>query len=96
MPTSHQKAIAAIQSATALISTATGTGSSGSSTGSNNVVGLQLPTITSRSSSLHQSGYGCALMSPQTSTTLAECVCAAVFHGFVSGSMDIVQTAAEG
>ena len=30
------------------------------------------------------------------STTLAECVCAAVFHGFVSGSMDIVQTAAEG
>jgi hypothetical protein len=30
------------------------------------------------------------------STTLAECVCAAVFHGFVSGSMDTVQTAAEG
>jgi hypothetical protein len=31
-----------------------------------------------------------------SSTTLAECVCAAVFHGFVSGSMDTVQTAAEG
>jgi hypothetical protein len=35
-------------------------------------------------------------MSPDPSTTLAECVCAAVFHGFVSGSMDTVQTAAEG
>ena len=32
----------------------------------------------------------------QVSTTLAEAICASVFHGFVFGSMDTVETAAEG
>ena len=32
----------------------------------------------------------------QFSTTLAESICASVFQGFVFGSMDTVETAAEG
>jgi transposase len=71
----RRKAIAAIRSALARIFTALATRSSGSSTESNNVVGLQrattgLPPTTLPSSSLHQSGYGCALMSPRPSRLL--------------------------
>ena len=32
----------------------------------------------------------------KSSTTLAECICATVFQGFVFGSTDTVETAAEG
>jgi hypothetical protein len=67
-PTSRQKAIAAIRSASALISTAPATGSRGSSIGSSNAVGSRrattsLPRITSPSSNLRQSGCGGALLS---------------------------------
>jgi transposase len=70
-------AIATIPSASARISTVLGTWSSGSSTRSSTVAGLQRATtswrrITSLSSSLRRSGYGCALMSPRPSTTLAD------------------------
>jgi len=71
------KGIAVIRSASALISIALATRSSGSSTGSNNVVGWRramtglLPT-TLPSFNSRQSGYGCALMSPRPSTTLAD------------------------
>jgi len=54
--------------------TAPATGSNGSSIGLSNVVGSRrattsLPSITSPSSSLRQSGFGCALMSPRPSWT---------------------------
>ncbi|MBB4264274.1 hypothetical protein GGD64_008347 [Bradyrhizobium sp. CIR3A] len=70
-------------------------------TGSSNVVGSQRATTGSPPTSLpscnsRQSGYGCVFMSPRPSTTLAESICAGVFHGFVFGSMDTVETAAEG
>ena len=60
------------RSASARISTVPGIWSSGSSTRSSSVVVLQLATtssrrITSPSSSLRRSGYGCALMSPRPS-----------------------------
>src|SRR5689334_5644752 len=69
-PTSRQDAIAASQSASAHISTVLGIWSSGSSTRSNSVAGSLHATTssqptTSPSSSLHQSGCGCALMSPR-------------------------------
>lgn len=72
-PTSRRKAIAAIRSASAPISIVLATRSSGSSTGSNNVVGWRRATIgspptTSHSFNSHQSGYGCALMSPRPSS----------------------------
>jgi len=35
-------------------------------------------------------------LATRTSTTLAESICASVFQGFVFGSMDTVETAAEG
>jgi transposase len=63
--------------------------------GSQRATTSSLPT-TLHSSSLRQSGCGSALMSPRPSTTLAESVCASVFQGFVFGSMDTVETAAEG
>jgi transposase len=71
-PTSRRKTIAAIRSASARISTALATGSGSSSTGSNNVVGWRrattgLPPTTLPSFNSHQSGYGCALMSPRPS-----------------------------
>jgi Transposase DDE domain len=63
-------AIAASRSASARISIEPATWSSGSSTRSSTVVGLQRATTswqrtTSLSSSLRQSGCGCALMSPR-------------------------------
>lgn len=72
-PTSRRKAIAAIRSASAPISIVLATRSSGSSTGSNNVVGWRRATIgspptTSHSFNSHQSGYGCALISPRPSS----------------------------
>src|SRR5882724_290802 len=59
-----------------LASTVPATGSSVSSIGSSNVAGwrrvtISLPPITLPSSSLRQSDYGCALMSPRPSTTVA-------------------------
>ena len=64
--------IATIQSASARISTVLGIWSSGSSTRSSSVGGSRRATTNSRpttspSSSLRQSGYGCALMSPRPS-----------------------------
>ncbi len=76
-PTSRHGAIAKSRSASALISTAPATWLNGSSTRSSTAVGSQRATISWRriispSSSLLPSGYGCALMSPRPSTTLAD------------------------
>ncbi|MGY3357268.1 transposase [Bradyrhizobium sp. GM0.4] len=91
----------ATRSASARISTALATRSNGSSTRSNIVVGSRRATIGSLPTNSHsfnsrQSGYGCALMSPRPSTTLAECVFAAVFQGFSFGNMSTAGAAAEG
>jgi transposase len=82
-PTSRQDAIATIRSASARISTALGIWLSGSSTRSSSVGGFRHATtnsqpITSPLSSLHQSGFGCALMSPRPSQNIrriADYVC---------------------
>jgi transposase len=69
-PTSRQGAIVLSRSASALISIAPEIWSNGSSTRSSNVAESPPDTTSSRrttshSSSLHQSGCGCALMSPR-------------------------------
>jgi hypothetical protein len=66
---------------------------SDSSIRSSNVVELRRPTTnlpptTPPSSSLHQSGCGCALMSPRPNTTLAELILGSFGTGY--GSVDIV------
>ena len=76
----HRKEIGLRRYASARISTGLAIWSSGSSTRSSLVVGSQLATtslrpITSHSSSLRQYVYGCALMSPRPSTTLADFYC---------------------
>src|SRR5262249_12984810 len=73
--TFRRDAIATNRSASVPISTVPATWLSGSSTRSSSVVGSQLATTSLRpttlpSSTLHQSGYGCALMSPRPSLIL--------------------------
>src|ERR1700745_977148 len=76
-PTFRRDAIATNRSASVPTSTVPATWLSGSSTRSSEVVGSQRATTSLRptpspSSSLHQSGYGCGLMSPRPTTTLAD------------------------
>src|SRR5262245_58812991 len=71
-PTFHQGATVTSRSASVRTSTALAIWSSGSSTRSNSAGGSQRATTNSQltilpSFSLHQSGYGCALMSPRPS-----------------------------
>ena len=77
-PIYRRESIATSRSALAGISTEPATWSNGSSIRSNSVGGSRCAMITSRpiiwsSSSSHQYGCGCALMSPRSSTTLADC-----------------------
>src|SRR5215813_2015303 len=76
-PTSHRGAIATSRSASARIAIALGTWSSASSTRSSTAAGLQRATTSSPRTTLpsfnsRRSGYGCVLMSPRPSTTLAD------------------------
>src|SRR5215468_6820125 len=76
-PTFRRGAIARSRSASVLTSIGPATWSNGSSIRSNNVVGSQLATTSSRpttwpSSNSRRSGYGCVLMSTRPSTTLAD------------------------
>src|SRR5262249_1485999 len=75
--TSRRDVIVTSRSASARISTVHATWSNDSSIGSNSVVGSHRATTNSRptiwlSSTSHQYGCGCALMSPRPSTTLAD------------------------
>src|SRR5262245_52716590 len=73
-PTFHQGATVTSRSASVRSSTALAIRSTGSSTRSHSAGGSQRATTNSqltilRSFSLHQSGYGCALMSPRSSAS---------------------------
>jgi hypothetical protein len=58
---------------------------------------IQIPKLGGSNHALSpRSGYGFALMSPRPSTTLAECVCATAFQGFVFGNTGTAEAGVEG